>query len=531
MRGAGIRANCENSSTSPFSDSTSPTIVVVHSSTSACVAGGAPAKCRRSRSARQLNRRQRVLDLVRQPPRHFAPRRDLLRADQRRHVVEHEHRRLPARRRRRRARVATAARCSSWPSRAIAISCGAGSRRAVPRRASSAPSGCRSARSNTVGAGCPTIVGVEAEQPRRRAVDRGDRARRRRPTRRRSRCARGSSRCSAGGLRPRGACARARSVDRSSLRRLVASSPAIAVERLDERAELVVALRLDALIEVARADLARRRGQHLHRPRDPLGEVEAHPGRADQNHQRHHQEERQVDAGERPLQHAQLVVVLERLRHAARRAPPARRSDSRWRRRRPSALPVPRRIDGAAACIRSPPLPSGSIDARCRPARRAPAPRADRPTRAAYPRRQRRRRDVDDRHDAAAAPPAAARRGRPRPSATRCSVTSGATQIANGRHVGRCRDRPPPARARCAPRDRSTSTCRSLVVVAGDLVRRRQDLVHRRVEPAVDAVADQLAADDQHEHRRHERHAEQHARPAWRGTARTAARAAARRPA
>ena len=34
--------------------------------------------------------------------------------------------------------------------------------------------------------------------------------------------------------------------------------------------------------------------------------------------QRHHQEERQVDAGQRPLEHAQLVVVLERLRHAAR---------------------------------------------------------------------------------------------------------------------------------------------------------------------------------------------------------------------
>ena len=54
-----------------------------------------------------------------------------------------------------------------------------------------------------------------------------------------------------------------------------------------------------------------------------------------------------------------------------------------------------------------------------------------------------------------------------------------------------------------------TSRCRSLVVVAGDLVRRRQDLVHRRVEPAVDAGADQLAADDQHEHRRDERHPEQ----------------------
>jgi len=50
-RGDGIRANCENSSTSPLSDSTSPTIVSVHSVTSARTAEGAPAKCRRRRSA------------------------------------------------------------------------------------------------------------------------------------------------------------------------------------------------------------------------------------------------------------------------------------------------------------------------------------------------------------------------------------------------------------------------------------------------------------------------------------------------
>jgi hypothetical protein len=51
VRGDGIRANCENSSTRPLSDSTSPTIVAVRSSTSALADAGAPAKCRRSRSA------------------------------------------------------------------------------------------------------------------------------------------------------------------------------------------------------------------------------------------------------------------------------------------------------------------------------------------------------------------------------------------------------------------------------------------------------------------------------------------------
>ena len=44
VRGDGMRANCENSSTSPFNDSTSPTIVSVHSSTSALAAGGAVEK-------------------------------------------------------------------------------------------------------------------------------------------------------------------------------------------------------------------------------------------------------------------------------------------------------------------------------------------------------------------------------------------------------------------------------------------------------------------------------------------------------
>ena len=82
----------------------------------------------------QLNRRQRILDLVGQAPRHLAPRRDLLRADQRRHVVEHQHDALRARRCRRPARVATTARCSSCPSRAIAISCAVGSASGCGRR-------------------------------------------------------------------------------------------------------------------------------------------------------------------------------------------------------------------------------------------------------------------------------------------------------------------------------------------------------------------------------------------------------------
>ena len=88
--------------------------------------GGAPPKWRRMRSARQLDRRQRVLDLVREPPRHVAPRRDALRrgsaASRRRTPAPC----LRARRSSPCSAVAAAARCISRPSRASAISCAAG---------------------------------------------------------------------------------------------------------------------------------------------------------------------------------------------------------------------------------------------------------------------------------------------------------------------------------------------------------------------------------------------------------------------
>ncbi len=89
------------------------------------------------------------------------------------------------------------------------------------------------------------------------------------------------------------------------------------VERFGQGAELVVALRLDPLIQMPRADLARGGRQHEHGPGDPLRQVRAHPDRAEQDEQGDHQEERQIEAGQRAPQHAQLVVAFERLRHAA----------------------------------------------------------------------------------------------------------------------------------------------------------------------------------------------------------------------
>ena len=53
------------------------------------------------------------------------------------------------------------------------------------------------------------------------------------------------------------------------------------------------------------------------------------------------------------------------------------------------------------------------------------------------------------------------------------------------------------------------------VVVAGNRVGRRQHHVHRLVEPAIHARANQLAAHDQHEHGRDDGHAEQDRRRAW----------------
>jgi hypothetical protein len=89
------------------------------------------------------------------------------------------------------------------------------------------------------------------------------------------------------------------------------------VERLDERPELVAGFRLDPVIEVACADFARARRQPLHRPRDPLGEIQPHPCGAHQDHQSHGQEQRQIDALERPLHHGDFVVFLVGLRDAS----------------------------------------------------------------------------------------------------------------------------------------------------------------------------------------------------------------------
>ena len=50
-----------------------------------------------------------------------------------------------------------------------------------------------------------------------------------------------------------------------------------AVERVDERAEFVLRLGDDAMVEMAGADFLGGGGEQLNGPRDPFGQIEAHP--------------------------------------------------------------------------------------------------------------------------------------------------------------------------------------------------------------------------------------------------------------
>ena len=179
-----------------------------------------------------------------------------------------------------------------------------------------------------------------------------------------------------------------------------------------------------------------------------LARYEAHPGRADENQQRHHQEERQVDARQRPLQHAQLVVVLEGLRHPPR----ARRQLAGQvvgRDDDAGGRAVVGAHDGAPRAADRPPRRAPRSSA-CRRRRRAPARPADPPrracSRAAAPAPRRR-------------PPARACGSDPFAGptrytstiCTRCSVTSGASRSRIGR-TSRAREvHAAERRARCAP--------------------------------------------------------------------------------
>ena len=276
--GAGIRANCENSSTSPFNDSTSLTIVAVHSSTKARVATGALEKWRLIRSADNWIGVSGFLISCasrRATSRHAATFCDRISG-----VTSSNTRTVPSARPPSPTRgVAIAARCSSRPSRTSATSCGGVE---APRRCRLRQERCQWRKvvaREDIRRRPADGLGPNTEQAARRPVHRADDA---------GRIERDDARTDA--LEDRLDVA-APALAFEVLALDIAGgplelAPALgefarhAVERLDQRAELVLGLRLDAVIQVTGANLARGRRQQLHGAGDALCEVQAHPRRA-----------------------------------------------------------------------------------------------------------------------------------------------------------------------------------------------------------------------------------------------------------
>ena len=90
-----------------------------------------------------------------------------------------------------------------------------------------------------------------------------------------------------------------------------------AVEGIDEHADLVVRPHLDPVAQVTRGHLARPLGEELDGVGDAAGEVEAKPGRGEDDDQGEEQEEQDVDALDGVPQELELLVLLERLADAA----------------------------------------------------------------------------------------------------------------------------------------------------------------------------------------------------------------------
>src|SRR4029453_11227547 len=89
------------------------------------------------------------------------------------------------------------------------------------------------------------------------------------------------------------------------------------VERLHERADLVIAARLDLGGQVAGRHLARALGQLLDGAGDAAGQVQTEPRERENDDQGHQEEQQDVDALDRVLQELELLVLEERLRDAA----------------------------------------------------------------------------------------------------------------------------------------------------------------------------------------------------------------------
>ena len=190
-----------------------------------------------------------------------------------------------------------------------------------------------------------------------------------------------------------------------------------AVERLDERPELVLRLRLDAVIEVTGADLLRGGRQHLHRTRDALRQIQPHP--------RRRRRESSASASGRTTGRRRRAAASARAAADSPRTPPScgARAPRTRSVRYSLAMTTPRTGAVRARADRRP---------RCESDRRRPAAvrslrvslplaaarsrKRDRRTPREYSRGSDRRADVDHRTDCAASRSRVARRDRPRPA-------------------------------------------------------------------------------------------------------------------
>ncbi len=279
-----------------------------------------------------------------------------------------------------------------------------------------------------------------------------------------------------------------------------------AVERLDQRPKFIVAhsRAIDAIVQVSGFDFACGRRQPFHRLRDALGEIEPHPGGAHQDHERHHQEEREVHAGQGPPQHAELAVVFVGVGDA-----PGARGEL-------AGEIVARHHHGGRLTIRPVTGHRGrpyQLTPRAQRFRRRRPHLACRGVlshpigdRALVALRQIRRRHihVGDHAGRSAARQHAIHLDHSHPALRHL----GKDEVAHRADI-----RPVDVQSAQRPRNARCVIGHPhlpiVVVIAGDVFRRGQYFLDRRVEPPVHAVADQLAAHDQHQHGRNDRHAQQ----------------------
>ena len=282
-------------------------MVRVHSSNNAAssplrVGGVALAQALR----RELDRRERVLDLVRDAARHFAPRLHALDAQQERDVLEEqdqaERRALLVAQRRRGHPGAVTGRGAAGqlelqlePVARVRCACArsapppAAGRRAGTRR----PSAAR-ARPRGAGRACSRRRGLTVATA---------------PV--------GSSDTTPAVMFCEDVLDVAVALLELGVDRLELAGHA--VERRDQRGDLLVAAGGGAVVPVALRDLAHALAEALDRHRDALGEVEPEPRRREQHHQGDQQEGDRVAAADRLLEDLELAVLLAP-RFAVRRA-------------------------------------------------------------------------------------------------------------------------------------------------------------------------------------------------------------------